>query len=304
MRASRVVALVSSLALVGVFLTACTPPPPTSGCRLPATVGTTTKTITVKGVPRTYLLSVPPGYTGAAPVPVVFDFHGLGSNAVEQDLYSRMSVQAGARGWIVVTPQGQTVGSTTLWQLATTSADVDFVAALVTGVSSTLCVDSNRIFAAGISNGAGFSGTLACALPGRFAAIAPVAGLNLSKPCSATTPHASVIAFHGTADPIVPYDGGLVFGALPVGSVPDAFSSWAAFDGCNAKHTVTKIASDVKRMDAKKCPTGIAVELYTVAGGGHTWPGAPVDIPYGATTQSIDATTLILDFFAAHPHVS
>ena len=301
MKGRRLVALAVSIAAAGLAFTACTPPPVGTTCKLPATAGTTAKTITVKGVSRSYLLSVPAGYTGTTRVPLVFDFHGLGSNDVEQAVYSQMSVQAGARGWIVVTPQGQAAGSTNLWQLATTSPDVDFVAALVTSVSSVLCVDSQRTFAAGISNGAGFSGALVCALPGRFAAIAPVAGLNLSKACSAATPHASVIAFHGTADPIVPYDGGLVFGALPVVSVSDAFSAWAAFDGCNAKRTLTKIAADVTRTDAQQCPTGIGVSLYTVDGGGHTWPGAPVDIPYGTTTQSIHATQLILDFFAAHP---
>ena len=234
-------------------------------------------------------------------MPLVLNFHAYGSNAVEQELYTQMSAKAGARGWIVVTPQGRVVGSDHFWQLATTSPDVAFVAALVKKVSTTLCVDSRRTFAAGMSNGAGFSVTLACALPGRFAAIAPVAGLNLSPACSASTPHVAVLAFHGTDDSIVPYHGGLVFGRLPVVSVPRAFSAWVAFDGCKAKRAATKIASDVRRIDAKKCPAGIAVSLYTVKGGGHTWPGAPVDIPDRTTTQSIDATRLILNFFAAHP---
>ncbi len=234
-------------------------------------------------------------------MPLVLNFHAFDSNAVEQEVYSQMSVQAGARGWIVATPQGRTVGSNNLWQLERKSRDVDFVAALVKNVSTTMCVDSHRTFATGMSNGAGFSVTLACALPGRFAAIAPVAGLNLSRACSAPTPHVSVLSFHGTDDSIVPYDGGLVFGELPVVSVPKAFSAWAAFDGCSAKRVVTRIASDVRRVDAKQCPRGIAVSRYIVDGGGHTWPGAPVDIPYGTTTRSIHATRLILDFFAAHP---
>ena len=74
-----------------------------------------------------------------------------------------------------------------------------------------LCIDPVRVFATGISNGAMFSTVLACALPGRFAAIAPVSGVNATAACRAGTPRVSVLAFHGTADPIVPYQGGDYF---------------------------------------------------------------------------------------------
>ena len=46
----------------------------------------------------------------------------------------------------------------------------------------------------------------------------------------------------------------------------------------------------------------LSVVFYTVEGGGHTWPGGLVDLPpavFGATTHTIDASDLILDFFAA-----
>ena len=122
----------------------------------------------------------------------------------------------------------------------------------------------------------------------------------------------SVLAFHGTADPIVPYQGGDYFSGAPLGRlfsvtpakpVDAAVAAWAAFDGCGTPSTQSFVGADVQRIAWPDCPATGTVELYRVIGGGHTWPGAtPVRADQlGATTSSIDATTLILDFFDAHP---
>jgi polyhydroxybutyrate depolymerase len=181
------------------------------------------------------------------------------------------------------------------------------------------------VYATGISNGAIFSTELLCALPGRLAAIAPIAGVNATKVCATGTPRASVIAFHGTADPIVPYRGGRFFAgadpsdavdptstttprsqlgnALRAQPVDDAVANWAAFDGCGTPATTTAVAGDVDRVTYPSCPADGTVELYRVVGGGHTWPGSfPVNpARLGPVTSSIDATSLMLAFFAAHP---
>ena len=216
-----------------------------------------------------------------------------------------MSTKAGAKGWIVVTPQSRTIGTLKAWVLpALSSVDVDFVAALVQSVPTTLCVDPARVFTTGISNGAGFSDALLCALPGTFAATAPVAGVNISHACGSGTPTASVLAFHGTADPLVPYDGGKVLDTnLTVPPVTDAVAGYATFDGCASPPQTSTVATDVTHTVYHGCAPGTAVELYSVLGGGHTWPGSPIDVPFGPTTHSIDATELILCFFAAHPRV-
>jgi polyhydroxybutyrate depolymerase len=46
--------------------------------------------------------------------------------------------------------------------------------------------------------------------------------------------------------------------------------------------------------------------LYTIVGGGHTWPGATIVISplLGETTNEINASTTIWDFMAAHPRGS
>ncbi len=218
---------------------------------------------------------------------LLFNFHGLGSNMQQQALYSGLNQKAGAEGYVVITPNG-TGTALRRWSfppLPGSAADVDFVKAMLATTQRTLCIDPKRVFSTGISNGAIFSTVLACALPGRLAAIAPVAGVNATDVCSAGTPPTAVLAFHGTADPIVPYNGGAYFsgvnarrtGRIQAEPVDDAVANWARFDGCGTPATTTAVADDVEHVTYPDCPPSGTVELYRVVGGGHTWPGAIPD---------------------------
>jgi polyhydroxybutyrate depolymerase len=293
------------------------------GCKQVATPGTTTQTLAVDGIERQYVLSVPESYDPAERAPLLLNFHGLGSNKEHQALYTRMNQRAGAAGYVVVTPDG-TGGALKHWSfppMPRASADVDFVTQILRATSRGLCIDAERVYATGISNGAMFSTFLACALPGRLAAIAPVAGVNGPARCSRGAPPTPLVAFHGTADPIVPYAGGRYFaganqndafdptaggrraGVLRARPVEETVARWAAFDGCGARPSTKRVAVDVELVSYTNCTAHGAVELYRVVGGGHTWPGAVAVNPerLGWTTSAIDATGLMLEFFAAHP---
>jgi len=289
--------------------------------RRPATAGTTTRTITVDGDARAYRLTVPKGYRTTRPAPLLLDFHGLGSDKEQQALYSRLETKGAAAGYVVVVPDGSG-GAAKRWvPPPLPGSDVDFVQALLTTIERELCIDARRVDATGMSSGAVFSTALPCALPGTFAAVAPVAGVNGHGVC-ASGPPVAVVAFHGTDDGIVPYAGGRYFSGVRADVLPEAIRAraaelsalsarpvttavgeWAAFDGCAPSPRDTKVASDVTRTAYGRCKAGTAVVLYTVQGGGHTWPGAPAVrfTRLGATTQSIDASDLMLRFFAAHP---
>ncbi|MFN2556487.1 MAG: PHB depolymerase family esterase [Nitriliruptorales bacterium] len=260
-----------------------------------------TRQVEVAGAVRTYLLALPSSYSSARPAPLILNFHGFGSNADQQAAYSRLNELGSERGFVVVTPQGS--GSPARWTLPGTipgSDEVAFVRALLDELHELWCIDDGRVYATGMSNGAAFSALLACRLEGRIAAIAPVAGINLVEPCESPVP-VSVIAFHGTADSVVPFAGGRIADRFVVRSVPGAVAEWATHGRCVPDAEEVRIAAGVRLRAYDACPGGIAVRLYIVDGGGHTWPGSPALPSLGPVTHQIDASRLLLDFFSDHP---
>jgi polyhydroxybutyrate depolymerase len=186
--------------------------PRSSGCGSPAAAGTTTEMLNVAGAPRQYRLAVPAEPTGKRRLPLILNFHGAGGTDVQQARYSQLEEKGAARDFVVVTPNA---GDPPLWNRLDTNsnfvepseANMAFTGAIIDAVAERLCIDKHRIYATGHSNGAGMSAYLGCTSKPPLAAIAPVAGINLAKPCPHGTP-LSVIAFHGTADASVGYAGG------------------------------------------------------------------------------------------------
>ncbi len=172
------------------------------------------RTLRVSGVERTYLLDVPPSYRPGTPAPLVMVFHGAGGSGRRMAPHTGFSRLAGREGFVAVYPDGLGRRWNDGRSALATRDDVGFVKALLDTLERELSLDSTRVYAAGISNGAMFSYRLACELPGVFAAIAPVAGAtpaNLAESCGRTAP-VSVLAIQGTADPLLPYAGGGVGG--------------------------------------------------------------------------------------------
>ena len=246
---------------------------------------------------RTYRLGVPDAYDPDEPAPLILNLHGSGSDAIQQSIYSDLPRQAGERGFITVTPdaiEGK-------WQLTPDGADDEFLTALVDDVEGRYCVDLNRVHVAGISLGAWKASLVGCNHPDRYASMALVAEEVHPPNC----PPMPVIAFHGTADRTVPYGDGADEGVQVTGSNADLpgarknVADWAEAGGCAKEPDITDLGDDVVKWNYPECDEGVSVQLYTVKGGGHTWPGSKIEI--GPTTQTIDATQLILDFFEGHP---
>lgn len=276
---------------------------------------------TTDGLEREYILHVPPSYTGSERVPLVLNFHGFG---LTDDLYAQytgLDAKADEAGFILVTPQGMTTEAVSPphWYLGVPVEgepdDIAFAGELLDALEAELCVDTARVYSAGFSNGAAFSVRLACALPERIAAIAPVSGVFApgDGDCPAPLP---VIAFHGTADALVPFEGGSG-GPFGRGSIDgDIIPAWAEHNGCTSQvdeNPVTGTAG-VRLVRNEGCDGDATVELYVIEdadpntqgeqGGGHSWPGATFGEPDDAnnpTSQEISANDLIWDFFAAHP---
>ena len=271
----------------------CEPARPATGTDAP-------QTFSFDGEARTYLLALPDDYDGSTAHPLVFSFHGFASNKEGQDAYAGVAAEGTARGHIVVTPNAS--GEPRDWNYFGDPARADdfgFIDALVVDLGERLCIDAERVYAAGHSAGSAFTGFLQCRAPYRFAAVAMVAAfIPTTCPVDRATP--SVIVFHGTADPAVPYDGGSVGGG-PVGipAVRETLAQYADAYRCDRPATEDEPAAGVERDALAGCAGGAEVVLYTIVDGTHDWPGNAIH-PEATGGQAFPATDTILDFFDAH----
>lgn len=288
--------------------TTSTTVPASDGCgtepdvgRLSAeTPGDVAATFASGGVDRAYRLAVPRAYDPDEPAPLIVNLHGSGSNALQASVYGDVPRAAAERGVLVVTPEA----IDGRWELGGTGRDADFLVALLDDVEGRYCVDLDRVHLMGMSLGAWKAAATACSFPDRFASIALVTVEVFPGTCEPMP----VVAFHGTADGTVAYgegggtvdDGDTVNAGLP--GALDNIAAWADSGGCDPEPIDSEIGDDVRLRRFEGCDEGIGVELYTIVGGGHTWPGSPIALgDPKLTTDTIDATQLSLDWFEAHP---
>lgn len=289
-------------------------PAPASGCSTSAKPGSVTLDLPSGGRSRVVVVHVPSGYTGTTPMALVLNLHGSGGTATQQELLSGMDATSDADGFLVAYPQALIkAGAGFDWNVpgvplfggapppAGSADDVAFLAGLPAQLASKYCIDLHRVYATGLSGGGRMASQLACDSATTFAAVAPVAGLRFPTPCPGGRA-VPVVAFHGTADPIDPYGGhGQAYWTY---SVPVAAGRWGAHDHCTAQQTVR--ASGYTLTTYSSCAGGAVVELYTVEGEGHEWPGGPhlpakVTALLGPQRMAVSANSTMWAFFSAHP---
>ena len=273
---------------------------PTAGCGAPSpqAPGTSAdRALTSGGIERSVRVHLPAGYTADRPWPVVLVFHGRGNSGPTTEGFSGLSELPAIVAYPDGVPGGEGKRS---WQGASYSApgvdDVAFTGDLIDHLEDTLCVDARRVHATGKSNGGGFTEILACRMPDRIAAIAPVAGAYYragEPPCEPGRPVPALFV-HGTADATIPYTGDADRG-LP--AVPDKVAEWADRNGCHAEPATRRIEPDVTVQRFEGCARGGQAGHVAVDGGGHTWPGATAYSGGGHTTQTVHASELIGAFF-------
>jgi polyhydroxybutyrate depolymerase len=260
------------------------------------------------GEKREYLLYVPRSYDRSKPTPLVISMHGAGLWGASQRDISRWNDLADRKGFIVVYPSGVGGKGVRVWRAEPGDGlmkDVRFISELIDTLKASYNIDSTRIYANGLSNGGGMSFVLSCKLSDRIAAVGMVAAAQtLAWTWCADHRPVPMIAFHGTADPEIPYNGGSSWiSPRPFPSTPRWAANWARRNRCGTNPVESTVAADVTRRTYTSCADDAAVVLYTVQGGGHTWPGG-TPLPewfVGRTTRSIDATSLMWAFFADHP---
>jgi polyhydroxybutyrate depolymerase len=285
------------------------------GCGVAVPSGSTTSSLRIGGHTRTVIVHIPAGYTGKTKVPLVLNMHGSGSNAAQQELFSGMDVESDAAGFIVAYPQGLIPsGQGFDWNVPgvpliggaappkNAANDMQFLSLLVAVLQERYCVNRSRVYATGFSGGARITSQLACEYSNIFAAVAPVSGLRRPTPCQ-TIRSVPIVAFHGTADPVDPYNGhGQAYWTY---SVPQAERYWASQDECSTHAATSTPDPGVTLTTYSHCGGGAVVELYSITGEGHEWPDGPkltkkVTRVLGPQSTAVNADAVMWAFFMAH----
>jgi len=254
--------------------------------------------INVNGVYRDFITYIPSINQSSQPSPLVFNFHGMTSNALQQMIYGDFRSIADTANFIIVHPQGllNSLGETH-WSLGQSSIDdIGFVNALYAHLVSNYNINLDQVYSTGMSNGGAMSYYLACNMSDKIAAIASVAGSMgpfTQQTCNPEHP-TPVLEIHGTADANVPFD--FIFNGLEY---------WRNYNNCNLIADTTTISdsnledlSSVEHIIYANGGNGVTTELFKIINGGHTWPGSNISL--GLTNYDIDASFEVWKFFSKY----
>ena len=314
---SLVVLLFGSLTVLGLNFNACVP---SRGLN----TNDPTHKMEFDGRERSYIVHLPPKEKMNGPLPLLFHLHGGGGTAKGTPglTFGRFNTLANRDGFIVVYPNainknwndGRKLENVLAWK--EDIDDVGFITAIVDELNQKHNIDSTRIFTTGMSNGGFMSSRLLCDRANIFRGGA-ILTASLSKDylsqCKPEKPMA-IMVMNGTDDPLVPYNGGqvMVFRKTrgEIVSTDEYVAFWKDKNDCEVnqdKVDLPDIADDGTTVSVSKysdCKEEGALVLYTVDGGGHTWPGGKQYLGerwIGKTNRDIVACDVIWDFFKTLP---
>jgi len=260
---------------------------------------TTSGTIEHDETTRDYILHLPTDYDASKSYPFVYNLHGFGSNAAQQQFYTEMDGTSDSNGFIVCYPNGLANSWNVGWNFGSNADDVDFLLTLVDTLAVDYNINYDRLYSCGMSNGGFMSYKLACEASDKFAAIASITGSIIPSELAICDPirKMPVMQIHGTADPTVAYSGSNI-GA----PIEDVVGFWAERNLCDLTADTIQIedinSSDqctAERIQYVECDEEVEVVFYKIEGGEHTWPDALIDI--GVTNRDFNANQEIWNFF-------
>jgi polyhydroxybutyrate depolymerase len=272
------------------------------------------RTLTMDDLERRYLIHIPESYDPQKPTPVVLALHGATMNGPIMARFCGMSAKSDEAGFVVVYPTGTGKKPLLFWNaggdwegMGRKADDVAFLGKLLDELATLVNVDTKRVYACGMSNGAMMCYRLAAEMSDRIAAIAPVAG-TVAVDESAPKRPVPVIHFHGTNDKLVPFETaeGKFRATLRGMTVDDSIQTWLKLNDCDASSKVIDVLSKpddelkVTRTSYGSGKDGAEVVLIVIEGGGHTWPGRKPRF-LGKSALNIPANDLIWEFFEKHP---
>jgi polyhydroxybutyrate depolymerase len=277
----------------------------------------------IDGLKRTWLLHQPRSCPAQTLKPLVIVLHGGGGKAKGMVRLTRgtFNTLADRDGSLVAYPAGidhhwnDGRGVPFIRAQTENIDDVKFIGVLIDSCIVRYGADPARVYVTGISNGAMMAHRLAVDLSSRITAVAVVAG-NLPEKRSGLAPQGPVpvLVINGTDDPLVRWHGGeIVIGRQRHGrviSVEKTVDYWVRNNQCLTQPQV-QLLPDLDPADGTTTTMSIwrnaqdscAVVLYTVQGGGHTWPGGRQYLPkkiVGKTSRDFNATAVMWEFFKQH----
>ena len=261
--------------------------------------------INFDGKTREYYVSLPEDTS--KPVPIIINFHGFLSHAMDQQGFSQMDNYAHQNGIGIVYPEGVKRSWNVGKAILNDENDIGFVNALIDSVSSNYNIDSNRIYACGFSNGGTFSYELMCSLSNKIAAFGSVGGnfsINENRLCNIDR-EIPLIHIHGTKDRLQKYnnsDGDFL-------STVESVNYWAKYNQLDIK--VVENMEDIHKKDGttvekhtySKNNSNTQVIHFKVVKGGHLWLGSPIAdwltlrLFFGKNNHEINSSKEIVDFF-------
>ena len=277
---------------------------------------------------RDYLVHMPPLAAGGEPLPVVLNFHGAGSNARQEEGFSKMDPVADRRGFIAVYPNGTSrwpdhytwnAGACCGYAMIRQVDDVAFVVALIDDLAARTRIDRRRVYATGMSNGAMMSYRLAAQASDHIAAIAPVAGSVVTRDFDPQRVM-PIMAFNSVDDPLLHYSGGygrqvssLFHRKFGNPGVEEGLAKWREFDSCpdhpqvaptlSAKPGGANAGITATKYIWGPCKEKTEIVLWKFTGIGHTWPGGIQNrfvTVLGRSTDLVDANEEMWKFFSGY----
>jgi polyhydroxybutyrate depolymerase len=231
--------------------------------------GDSTFTLQHGGLTRSYRVYVPSLVKAGTAVPLIFDFHGHGGNASQEESSSGWKKKADQVGFIMVYPEGYdsswNVGSCCGKAMSENVDDVGFTKAMLEAVSKAACIDRKRVFATGMSNGAGFVHRVGCEAADVIAAIAAASADLVTDPCTPARP-ISELSVRGLADTMVAYAGGNTgsTGWYSPGA-KGTLELWKKIDQCTGAVQTSRQYCETYAT----CAAGVEVTLCSLPNTGH-----------------------------------
>ncbi len=282
-------------------------------------------TLDVGGVTRTYTAQL----ADTKPAPLVIILHGntqTGADMAERTSWPQVAKREHFgvvfpdglnRAWADLRPSSKRAGRVP----PDGTDDAAFIVRLAEEFVADGIADPKRLYVTGLSNGGGMTMAMICVRADLFAAAASVIDNLTDESADACHPSRPVpfLMMNGTADPLIPYQGGRGTSRFAVDgfwSSEKTLAFWRRGNGCETKDAGVTDLEDRDKTDqttvtriSSNCPPGRDVVLYRVNDGGHRMPGAlpdarfprVVDFLLGPQNHDIDGAEIIWDFFKRFP---